>query len=166
MTKRTSLLMLLCVLACVMVLADSWRPRNRLEKVVEAELIVLGIATLEGLPLETTERPVERACRIVPLKTLWPTNEAITNMIVVTHWAWTKWPDTWWKYNSQTGLYFLERTSTALKRARANPRYGRGSIHDNVFGTNYWIPLSRFDDWYEPTTNMPAVQKLIKESKK
>jgi len=167
--KRTILLMLLCVVASALVVADSWRPRTRAEKIADAELIVLGVATLEGLPLETTEHPVKRACRIVPLKTLWPTNEPATNIIVVDHWAWTKWPDTWWKYNAQTGVYYLERTTTALKRARTDSRRRdpqvRIQIGDDFLGTNAWIPLSRFDDWYEPMTNTIVVQKLIKDSK-
>jgi hypothetical protein len=167
MTKRTTLLIVLCLLAGVLALADVYRPRTTADKVAEAELIVRGVATLEGLPLAETEHPVKRQCRIMVLETLWPTNQLDTNSIVVSHWAWTKWPDTWWNYNSQTGVYFFVRTTTALKETRADMK-SRGNldkIGDDFFGTNVWIGLDRFDDWYEPATSITTIQRLIKESK-
>lgn len=170
MTKRTSFLTLLFVVTCFLLPANSWKPRTLAEKVAEGELIALGVATLEGLPLEETEHPVKRSCRIVVLQALWPTNELATNILVVDHWAWTKWPDSWWKYSSHTGVYFFERTTTALRRDRAeskrrDPR-GLFKISDDRYGTNLWMPLSRFDDWYEPATNIPVIQRVIQSSKK
>lgn len=133
-------------------MADYHSPLTPAEKVAEAELIVHGVATLEGLPLEKTERPVERSCRIAVLQTLWPTNQPATNIIVVTHWAWTQWPDKWWNHNSRTGVYFFVRTTTALKEVR-----------DDDLGTNMWIKLGhRVEDWYEPATNITSIQQLIK----
>ena len=170
MTKPAKFLMLFCALACVIVTADSWRPRTAAEKVADAELVVHGVATLAGLPLGSTQQPVKRSCTIVVLGTLWPTNEPSTNIIVVDRWAWGKWPDTWWNYNSQTGVYFLERTATALRRARAETKrrdpQGLFNIPDEAFGTNVWRPLERFEDWYEPVTNMLAIRRLIERSKK
>ena len=133
-------------------------------------MIVRGVATLDGLPLAPTEHPVERSCSIVVLQTLWPTNQPITNTIVVRHWGWTKWPDTWWNYNSQTGAYFFVRSTTALKEARAHMKRrdpeGLIRIDDSFLGTNTWTPLDRFDDWYEPATNVIAIQRLIEKAKK
>jgi hypothetical protein len=166
MTNRTTFLVLLLGVSCFLAPANSWRQRTPAEKVAEAELIVHGVATLEGLPLENTERPVARSCRVVILQTLWPTNRPATNIIIVNQWAWTNWPDTWWDYNSKTGVYFLERTTTTLRRARAHIKPQGARIPDNVFGTNVWTPLSRFDDWYEPATNIAIIQRLIRESKK
>src|ERR1051326_6474246 len=103
MTKRTTFLLLLCLSVGVIVMAHLHSPLTPAEKVAEAELIVHGIASLEGLPVAKTEHPVERSCRIVVLQTLWPTNQPATNTIVVRTWAWTQWPVKWWNYNSQTG---------------------------------------------------------------
>ncbi len=168
MTKPTILLLLLALLACFIVTAGSWRPRTPSEKVARAELIVRGVATLDGLPLEQTEHPVRRVCRILVLETLWPTNNPIQKKLEVEHWAWTQWPATWWNYNSQTGIYFLERTTTALARARLRHERrfpGSPTLPDDLYGTNVWRPLSRFDDWYEPAANLAMVRALIKHQK-
>jgi hypothetical protein len=170
MTKRLMWLVALCLMAGLLAVADVYGRRSVTEKVTEAELIVHGVATLEGLPLEKTEHPVRRSCKIVVLATLWPTNEPATNFITVNHWAWAKWPDTWWNYNSQTGVYFFERTTTALSRARADLKrrdpQGLTRIPGKLLGTNVWTPLSRFDDWYEPATSIAIIQDLVQRSKK
>ena len=170
MRKRTTLLSVLCLLVGFVVFANVWGRRTTSEKVTEAQLIVLGIATLDGLPLAPTEHPVERSCSVVVLQTLWPTNQPATNTIVVRHWAWTKWPDSWWNYNSQTGVYFFVRTTTALKQLRADIKRrdpeGLIKLDDNILGTNTWTPLERFDDWYEPATNVVAIQRLLEKDKK
>jgi hypothetical protein len=169
MSARETFLILLVAFICALASADSWRRRTPGEKVAEAELIVHGVATLEGLPLQSTERPVQRSCRVVVLQTLWPTNTPVTNAIVVERGAWTKWPDTWWNYNSQTGIYFFERSATQLKKIRAGIRKrdpnGVLKVRDDVFGTNVWAPLDRMDDWYEPATNITSVEELIRRSK-
>jgi hypothetical protein len=169
MTTRTTFVCLVCIVVGVIVLADSYRPRTVAEKVTDAEMIVRGVATLDGLPLEPTEHPVERSCSIVVLQTLWPTNQPGTNIIVVRHYAWTKWPDTWWNYNSQTGVYFFKRTTTVLMETREQMKrrdpQGLIKIDNSFLGTNTWTPLDRFDDWYEPATNVAAIHRLI-ESKK
>lgn len=135
----------------------------------EAELIVRGVATLDDLPLAPTDHPVEHSCSIIILQTLWPTNQPSTNKLAVRRWAWTKWPDTWWNYNSQTGVYFFVSTTTALKerRERMKRRDPKGllKIDDNFLGTNMWTPLERFDDWYEPITNVIPIQVLIEKRK-
>jgi hypothetical protein len=168
-TTRTTFLFLVCIPVGVLVLADSFRPRTVAEKVTDAELIVRGVATLDGLPLAPTEHPVERSCSIVVLQTLWPTNQPVTNTITVRHWAWTNWPDTWWNYNSQTGVYFFVRTTTALKQARERMKrrdpQGLIKIDDSFLGTNAWTPLERFDDWYEPATNVVTIHRLIEKKK-
>jgi hypothetical protein len=170
MPSRATSVILLVTLICALASADSWRRRTPAEKVADAELIVYGVATLEGLPLQSTEHPVQRSCRVVVLQTLWPTNTPVTNAIVVQRGAWTKWPDTWWNYNSQTGIYFFERTATQLKKIRAHIKKrdpgGLLKVPDNALGTNVWAPLDRMDDWYEPATNTTAVEELMTRSKK
>jgi hypothetical protein len=168
--SRTTLSLFLLFSIGLLVFADSFRARTPTEKVSSAQLIVRGVATLDGLPLAPTQHPVKRSCNIVVLETLWPTNQPAMKLIVVDRWVWTKWPDTWWNYNSKTGIYFFIRTTTAVEqeRARVKQRYPEGllKIDDNFFGTNTWTPLERFDDWYEPTTNVTEIQRLIEKVKK
>jgi hypothetical protein len=170
MTARTTFLLLACLSVGVLIFADSYRPRTVSEKVIEAELIVRGVATLDGLPLAATDHPVERSCTVVVLQTLWPTNQPVTNTIVVRHHAWTKWPDTWWNYNSQTGVYFFKRTTTVSREIRERMKRrdppGLFKLDDNFLGTNTWTPLDRFDDWYEPVTNATVIQRLVEKEKK
>jgi hypothetical protein len=167
MTTRSTFLLLACLCIAAVVFADSWRPRTAAEKVEEAELVVRGVVTLNGLPLTPTEHPVERSYNVVVLQTLWPTNQPVTNTIVIRQYAWTKWPDSWWNYNSQTGIYFFKRTTTALKeqQERMKRRYPNSSLKmdDSVLGTNTWRPLDRFDDWYESATNATVIQRLIEK---
>jgi hypothetical protein len=170
MTTRTTLICLACISVGLLGLAESYRRRTPAEKVSEAELVVRGVATLEGLPLAPTEHPVEHSCSIVVLQTLWPTNQPATNTIVIRRLAWNKWPDTWWNYNSHTGVYFFKTAKTALREVNEymKRRYPNGvhKLDDNYFGTNTWTPLDRFDDWYEPATNATMIQRLVEKEKK
>ncbi len=174
MKSHPLLFVVLVALVYGLVSAHSWRRRTPAEKVADAKLIVHGVATLEGLPLQSTERPVQRSCKVVVLDILWPTNTPVEDTIVVPRMAWTKWPDTWWNYTSQTGIYFFERTATQLKRIKAEVRKGDprvpedvlNTITTEVLGTNVWTPLDRMDDWYEPATNITAIKELISRSKK
>jgi len=133
-------------------------------------MVVHGVANLEGLPLERTEHPVDRTCRITVFQTLWPTNEPSMNTVVVRHGAWTQWPDSWWHFNSQTGVFFFVRTTSLLERLQAEIKsrddptsikaaWNRATL--DSLGTNMWTALSRFNDWYEPATNLTAIRQLL-----
>ena len=157
----------LCGLTLVAI-GDSYMPRSPAAKIKEAELIVYGVANSHGLPLTNTTNPVKCSCTIQVLEALWPTNAVATNSIVVDSWAWSGWPESWWRYNSRTGVYFLMRTSTAVKIARERNKYGylgvyitADSMVRNVWGTNVWCKLDRFNDWYEPATNTTYIRQLM-----
>jgi hypothetical protein len=161
LSRRTILLITLCTLAAL-ALANIYSPRTPAEKVAAAELIVYGVVTLEGQPLTNTPSPVKRSCKVQVLETLWPTNSQLTNTFIVDHWVWARWPDTWWNYNSTTGVYFSVSTSNAVQIARQRERLRPTglTIRDKFYGTNKWMPLDRFDDWYEPETNLANIKAL------
>ncbi len=172
MAKRSTALSIASALATLLASADIKQPMTTAEKIKEAELIVHGVATLEGLPLAETKHPVQRPCKVVVLQTLWPTNQAGANHIIVDLFAWTQWPDSWWHYNSQTGVYFFMRTATALEKYREETRtlglhYDSNKVDEKIFGTNFWYPVNRrVGDWYEPEARTAIIQQMIKETKR
>lgn len=169
MTRHRAILIIGCMLATSLGIASIPRPMDLREKVRGAELAIYGVATLDGLPLPDTEGPVKRSCKILVLQTLWPTNQPIRGKLTVDHWVWTRWPDSWWRYNSTTGVFFFERTATALKSVRAS-RAGRDPWSpvwkDDFLGTNVWRLLGNVGDWYEPTTNLNLVRETINANKR
>jgi len=124
---------------------------------------VHGVATLEGGRLTNTPSPVKRSVKVQVLETLWPQNSQVTNTFIVDRYVWTHWPDSWWNYNSRTGVYFFIRTAAAVQLARERERLRPTglTIRDNFYGTNKWMPLDRYDDWYEPDTNLANIEALI-----
>ena len=157
MMRSTTLLITLCTLAALAI-ADSYLRRTPAEKVRDAELIVRGVANVQVPPPTNWGLLAKCPCEIRVLETLWPTNAPVTNMFSVDYW----WPDRFWPHTCQTGIYFFRRTSTALKVAREIEKRRRfGPITDDLLGTNMWIPLERYDDWYEPATNITSIRMLI-----
>jgi hypothetical protein len=158
MLRRAILLIVLCIVGALAI-ADSYRRRTPAEKVTDAELIVHGVAVVQVPLLTNSKFPTKCSCTVQVLETLWPTNALVTNTVTVEYW----WPNPFWPYTSQTGVYFFMRTSTALKIARQieKRRLLRIPITDDFLGTNMWFPLDRFDDWYEPATNLTNVRMLI-----
>lgn len=165
----------MCIALATLVMATSYRPKTVAEKVRCAELIVYGVAALAEQPLEETSKPVKRQCRITVLQTMWPMHQSTNKTIVVDKWVWRKWPDSWWKYYSRTGVYFFVRTSTAVKQMQEQEKRYPGitynskpllKIDDTFLGTNQWIGLMpRVEDWYEPETNISVIKHLIETSK-
>jgi hypothetical protein len=162
MRTRRILPMTVCIM-CAVAVADSYAPRTPAQKVTAADLIVHGVASMQGFLLNDTQHPEERQYVVRVLETLWPTNALTTSTLVVNHLAWTRWPESWWRYNSQTGVYFLISGSTALKIAKEieGSRRTGYPIREDIFRTNAWFPLPRFDDWHEPETNLNNVRVLI-----
>ncbi|HSU53368.1 MAG TPA: hypothetical protein VLT36_04855 [Candidatus Dormibacteraeota bacterium] len=159
--KRRIVLFLACTLATLLAVASIPKPRDLREKVRDAELVVYGVATIED-PLFIAHSPVKKSYKFVVLQTLWPTNQPVPGMLTVDHWVSTDWPDSWWRYNSTTGVFFFERTTTLLKRARQRDP----SLPPNYFGSNVWRLLGARGDCYEPSTNLDLVKQTIAASKR
>ena len=158
----------------------SYRRRHLGEKVEEAELIVIGVATAEGkrVPIAGAAYPrhYRHQCRVVVKQVLWPEGSARTNDIVIRHDVYTNHPASWWNYNNTTGVFFFVETSTLVEQYRARMKhklrgqdmlnYVLAGIGDDWYGTNEWFRLPRFDGWYESVTNVSKIRELIEERKK
>ncbi len=180
--KRTLAITVLVALAtCYVTLATSYRPRTVEEKVREADLIILGVGTVEGREKGETEHPYECRCRFTVTEVLWPSNLMVQPEFVVKHFAWHKWPSSWWNYNATTGVFFFTKTPRPdqqrddlykmLASELGDPigdedrEMIRAAIEKTPVNTNTWTQLDRFDDSYESTTNLFLIRRLVQTIK-
>ena len=140
---------LLIALCTENVFANIYLPRTLDEKVNDAQLILLGKATVIGdkTPFSSDKgiSQYERVLRIEVKQVVWPYSYTNKGAIKFQFFISENWPKSWWDYTNAPGIFFLT-TNT-------NPEHGQ------------WDKLPLFDDWMEPTTNALAVLFSVEKNK-
>jgi hypothetical protein len=136
-------------------LIDAGHPRTLEQKVLDADLVVRGKATLvgkeiryevSGFEARATRSPdpmvvYQQEVRLDVSQVLWPSSlKGITNILFRQNFL-KESPAGWWAYTNTPGVFFLTR--------QRFPQNGA------------WARLDRFDDWIESTTNQSRVQAAI-----
>lgn len=129
-----------------MAMANSYRPRTLDEKTKEADLIVLGTASLFGAREQlVTNIEYWQNIRLDIKAVLWPQTFTNTSRIVFRSFVSETWPGSWWAYTNTPGVFFL------VKRSHTN--------------SGDWDRLDQFADWMEPRTKALAVLLSINQQK-
>ena len=126
--------------------ADSYRPRTLDGKTKDADLIVLGRATLFGGKEQmVTNLQYWQNIRLDIKAVLWPQTLTNTSSIVFRSFVSENWPNSWWAYTNTPGVFFLVK-----------------GTYKNAGG---WDRLDRFDDWMEAPTKAITVLLSIDRQK-
>jgi hypothetical protein len=139
--NRIVTLIALFALCVGTVIAITPRPLTLDEKAKEADLIILGTASLFGEECVKSEYDsfvlYERSLRIAVKEILWPPSFTNKGEIIFPCYIVKTWPDSWWNHTNTAGVFFLA--------ASKNPERGG------------WQQLGNGNDWIELPTNALAV---------
>ena len=146
--KRFLTSVIFLVICIGIALATVYRRRTLDEKTKEADLIVLGTATLFGEKEYDSTNVNDQYWQDIRLDVkavLWPPAATNTSSIVFHSYVYETWPNSWWAYTNTPGVFFLMK-----------------GTYKNVGG---WDRLPLFDDWMEAPTKAIAVLLSINRQK-